>query len=529
MGGPGGKLDFAPGFVTARDDVGRVVRFTRAERAILSTLATRPGMIFSRQRLLDIIAGEGSDSGDRSIDFVVNRLRRKLGDAARSPRYIATQYGEGYWWIPQVAPPDAGTANAFVVVGPIRVIPPAHVADGRVLLFAEMLRAALDRQTAPERTVVLDADCPNVAAFGDARPSYAVELDALAPGDRLDCAITAREFASGRVLHVSRLTLEPVPAADDVEALAGDVVAALWRATTRGAAPAPDAKPLPLRMHDAGLQLAASTTGVEVEQRLRATLAADPDDYETRLMLATGIHSRFIMGGAAQFMADPYTAPLAACDELEQLVTAAIPHIEDDPIHMMAAAKLLYFLDRGHDRVAMSMAERGLAGSTAIIAALTVVGQMRQYDGDIVGGAELLERALAMGERGTVFSAYLYSIRLNGALASGEKERIERAYTELIADQPPAVPHFELHCAGYLDMSDALRQRVAGHDARSAAALVRYSHFTQGRLFKRENHRSNYMRGVLLAFCRAQGADFVPGDIKRNLPTLFAEDGSLRE
>jgi len=49
-------------------------------------------------RLLDEVASE-SDISDRNIDFLVNRLRTKPGDSAKSPKYIATQYGEGYVWI----------------------------------------------------------------------------------------------------------------------------------------------------------------------------------------------------------------------------------------------------------------------------------------------------------------------------------------------------------------------------------------------------------------------------------------------
>ena len=75
------------------------VAFTRAERAILHTLSNRLGLVVSRDQLLDRISGEGSDIGQRSVDFLINRLRRKLGDPARNPNFIATQYGEGYVWI----------------------------------------------------------------------------------------------------------------------------------------------------------------------------------------------------------------------------------------------------------------------------------------------------------------------------------------------------------------------------------------------------------------------------------------------
>lgn len=91
---------FSPDLVTARHVMrGTEIRLTRAERRLLAALAARPGRLRSRQELLDAVSGPGSDASDRSVDYLVSRLRRKLGDSARRPRYIATHYGEGYIWI----------------------------------------------------------------------------------------------------------------------------------------------------------------------------------------------------------------------------------------------------------------------------------------------------------------------------------------------------------------------------------------------------------------------------------------------
>ena len=73
---------------------GRTIQFTRNERALLRALIRNPHRLMRRDRLLDEIASE-SDVSDRNIDFLVNRLRTKLGDSAKSPTYIATRYGEG--------------------------------------------------------------------------------------------------------------------------------------------------------------------------------------------------------------------------------------------------------------------------------------------------------------------------------------------------------------------------------------------------------------------------------------------------
>ncbi|WP_424821935.1 winged helix-turn-helix domain-containing protein [Salinisphaera sp.] len=75
------------------------IRFTHAERALLEVFAAHGDRVYRRDALLDAVSGYGSDVSDRSIDFIINRLRRKLRDSARHPRYIQTRYGEGYAWI----------------------------------------------------------------------------------------------------------------------------------------------------------------------------------------------------------------------------------------------------------------------------------------------------------------------------------------------------------------------------------------------------------------------------------------------
>ncbi|MDF2812354.1 MAG: hypothetical protein K0S56_3385 [Microvirga sp.] len=93
------EMVFDGDFVWAARPRERRVRFTRSERAVLAALVRNPSRILTRNQLLDAISGIGSDSSERSIDFLINRLRGKLGDDARRPRFIATQYGEGYVWI----------------------------------------------------------------------------------------------------------------------------------------------------------------------------------------------------------------------------------------------------------------------------------------------------------------------------------------------------------------------------------------------------------------------------------------------
>ena len=61
----------------------------------------------TRDQLLNLTQGRDSDIFDRSIDLLVSRLRQRLGDEAREPRYIKTVRNEGYVFCAEVLPAGA--------------------------------------------------------------------------------------------------------------------------------------------------------------------------------------------------------------------------------------------------------------------------------------------------------------------------------------------------------------------------------------------------------------------------------------
>jgi len=75
---------------------GVAVALSGSEFRLLRALCQRPGMVLSRDQLLDITAGRSADAFDRSIDNSVSRLRKKLGDDPKAPVIIKTVWGEGY-------------------------------------------------------------------------------------------------------------------------------------------------------------------------------------------------------------------------------------------------------------------------------------------------------------------------------------------------------------------------------------------------------------------------------------------------
>lgn len=70
-----------------------IVRLTDVEDTLLKTLAQRPDTILTRDDLADLC---GVDAGERTIDVQVTRLRRKLEEDSKTPRYLQTVRGKGY-------------------------------------------------------------------------------------------------------------------------------------------------------------------------------------------------------------------------------------------------------------------------------------------------------------------------------------------------------------------------------------------------------------------------------------------------
>ncbi len=72
---------------------GHEVELTATEFRLLECLARRPGVVFSRNQLLDAVGTDESMVYDRTVDAHIKSLRRKLG---RAKDYIETVRGVGY-------------------------------------------------------------------------------------------------------------------------------------------------------------------------------------------------------------------------------------------------------------------------------------------------------------------------------------------------------------------------------------------------------------------------------------------------
>jgi two-component system, OmpR family, alkaline phosphatase synthesis response regulator PhoP len=71
----------------------RPVELTSTEFRVLHYLARRPGWVFTRNQIVEGVHGYDYPVTERSIDFQIASLRKKLGPAAK---YIRTVRGVGY-------------------------------------------------------------------------------------------------------------------------------------------------------------------------------------------------------------------------------------------------------------------------------------------------------------------------------------------------------------------------------------------------------------------------------------------------
>lgn len=72
---------------------------TTMEYQLLVLFASNPGRTFNRDEILNELRGIDAQLFSRSVDILVSRLRQKLGDTSRQPRFIKTVWGTGYVFV----------------------------------------------------------------------------------------------------------------------------------------------------------------------------------------------------------------------------------------------------------------------------------------------------------------------------------------------------------------------------------------------------------------------------------------------
>lgn len=102
MRGDAGGEELAFGDVVVKPRAGQVLRGSRPVRMsaqefkLLVHLVRHPGVVLSRDELLDAVWGYQATPETRTVDVHVSWLRQKLEPDPHNPRHIVTVYGLGY-------------------------------------------------------------------------------------------------------------------------------------------------------------------------------------------------------------------------------------------------------------------------------------------------------------------------------------------------------------------------------------------------------------------------------------------------
>ena len=81
------------------------VELTTSEFTVLALMARNPGKVMDRDRILQELRGMDSDAFNRTVDITMSRLRQKLQDDPKAPRFIKTVWGTGYVFVGEVGTP----------------------------------------------------------------------------------------------------------------------------------------------------------------------------------------------------------------------------------------------------------------------------------------------------------------------------------------------------------------------------------------------------------------------------------------
>lgn len=90
------KIDKAAQSVYLGEDK---VSLTSQEFDLLYLLATRSGVVLSREEIFRQLRGFDYDGLDRTVDVRISRIRKKLGDNTIDPEKIKTIWGKGYLFV----------------------------------------------------------------------------------------------------------------------------------------------------------------------------------------------------------------------------------------------------------------------------------------------------------------------------------------------------------------------------------------------------------------------------------------------
>lgn len=508
-------LVFQPDMLTAVRDDGTPLRLTRQERALLLRLCQTPHKLVTRPQLLQSMGELGGEFGERNIDYLVNRLRKRLGEHARAPRFIATQYGEGYIWIAD--PVTSGPMHSFLLMGPVYGLedsPPLLVAvleRLRTQVAAALGGGRLVRCLPPWRFEARSTD----------QIAYSLETSLLEEQTQVHMALILRDGKTNTPIgDPFRVTLPTASDDTALQAFTQTLTQAIWTHTALPAQQAaqPTHPPLHLKLHDAGMLFGSNLSGwQENAPRLAAEHARRPDDPAITVMLAINRYAQLVAGSP---LSDTQWQTLE--DEIEQLALHALPRANGDSMLLFGIAKVLFFINRGYLAHAVRLTDDAFQTSTAFASAFAMKAQLQAAHGDIDAALGLYARAIELAEPGSQFHIYLLIMKLTALMADNRRGAIDHVTAELYARDPAIHAQVSLFFLSprARQVPVALQPLLSLMTLADAQRLLKYLYRVSARQFRHKRHQRNVLRGAAVHLVAHFGPEVLPPEVRMRYPIL---------
>lgn len=495
---------------------GEKIRFTKVERLLLQTFTRNRGRLLTRDMLLDAVSADGLGGSDRNIDYIVNRLRAKLKDSVKSPRFLATRYGEGYVWVAELS--DASAVEAFLAVGPIYGVDgePFEKPVGRLV---EDLRHQLVKKLPSDFPVAIVRNFDPNTAMGNVE--YSLELGFLAHGSLLHGSVILRSVRSRQIVKTFRLALElPLlvqSAAEKAELVAQIANGIVLHKSEIGSQRT--AIPLEMSLHEASrLMSLPDQAWVASGDALARERKQNPGNPKLEVMWASHLYAKLITAGPFGGITHRERQSIEA--EIETVCLECLPRAQSDPILRQCIAKLLNFVDRRHLELAENLLESAFHENMGVASIYPVLGQVRAARGLFDEALRWFDHALKTADRGSEFHVYVLVLKAETLMAAGRRSALNDVMKELAAVRPEAMLVIGLLVIGADDELAPEQKAFLSHiGPNGAAMLVDYLHKTSARHYLSALHREGVMIGLCTQLERFFGTSFMLAEFETTATT----------
>lgn len=519
-------LLFQPDMLSAEHEDGQTIRFTRQERALLLRLVKKPHTLVTRAQVLESLGGNDGTLTDRHVDYLINRLRKRLGDNARTSRFIVTQYGEGYYWAAD--PVSNEPLSGFMLIGPVFGLEDLQTLASN---FPGQLRDGLDKIVGKGRNI-LSFPHYRASAGGEDSFNYTLEISAYAEQDTLHLALVLREGRTTQVITRFRRCWKPQQDSGEHTVLASTITEALWRheAFSDSTETNPTDRLAHVRLHDAAMMLIDDTVSWrENAKRLQSAFETDGSNPQSAVMLALNHYTRLLQSlGETPPLSSANWAMLE--DEIESLVFRVLPDAHNDPHLLLAIAKLLRFIDRGFLDLAAKLTDEAFTQSSAFAASFSMKAQIAASRGEIEEAGALYDKAIELAEPGSQFHIYLVILKAVAMVAGNKRSAVEQLAVQLYDLVPEGQDKWGLFLvsAKAKNLAPTQEQALAAMPPAFGQHLTGYLYRISARQFTRPAHQRNILKGIVTHLLRIHGPDAIAPEVREIFPRMMRRAGDAR-